>query len=171
MLGPWTPSPVALRADAIAWIDPVCRDESTNKGFETAIGALPLVVVDGRGDGVVTAIFASENRFAACRAMYDETGGAAFETDPVKPVLAAVGNEHLTVVELATRQSLRTDRTFVVGRVVDTAATVRVRLSNAVELDASIANRWFAAWWPGAAAATEISALDRQGKRLGSVLP
>ena len=156
--GPWRPPPVkpspAFAAAALAG----CRTIA-------AVGALPLAVLDARGAGFATLVFAATTDASAtavlCHASVGTDGTARADARPVIASTAAtppkggiLGLHDIEVVNADLQ------RTVLVGQVVEPVTSVEVNFDDATWKPAAKANGWYAIWWPGQEKALGVAASD-----------
>ena len=125
---PLTPSPVASRIDAAS-----------------PPPASQVAVVDARGLGRVTVVFADDARWSACLATIDGNVTVTAAGQPGDATAGSVGDKNAfgTVAGFD-------DETYV---------------------DGSHANGWYAMWWPGNVEAASVSSIDRGRVTIGSANP
>jgi hypothetical protein len=154
--GPWRRRPVIASPAVTAAAEAACR-------ALPAIGAVPLVVLDARGEGLLTLVFADGDSAAVCHAVA-AAGGDATADARVLPNLAGTPAPvegklgAFDVEEIATASGARQ---VVVGRVAD-VPEVGVSFDDATWGKASIGAGWYVAWWPKAALALTVASVDNR---------
>jgi hypothetical protein len=163
LLGPWQPAPVAPEPGLVAIVRDACladADPVAAFGLENQ----PTVLADARGDALVSLILADDQGAFVCRAtLSPDAAGAVVGDSPARldpAALAPLEDGRLRVIDHAGTRDAAGRRTAIVGRVGPRARSVRVSLDDGSDLEAATGDGWFAAWWPGAAAATAVSSAD-----------
>ena len=173
------PTAVANEASFGRWRPAPIRPSSARRGrrgggcrADALVGDAPLAVLDARGEGLFTLVFAGEAP-ALCRATMADpeaapavvvraiVDGAAPEAEPEH-----LGGRDLEPVDAETRP-----RNVLVGRVGDGVPEVSVNHDDATWTDASIGNGWYAVWWPLAKEAIAVAAVDRRNTVIDSYAP
>ena len=154
--GPWRPAPVKATPAFAAAALGACRTLAV-------VGTLPLAVLDARGAGLATLVFATAGGSAAvlCHASVDPAGTAKADARPVvastattPPKGGILGLHDIEVVNADLQ------RTVLVGQVVEPVTSVEVNFDDATWKPASKANGWYAIWWPGQEKALGVAASD-----------
>jgi hypothetical protein len=163
--GGWRPAPIQPSSAVAADVEASCRADSL-------VGDAPLAVLDARGEGLFTLVFAGEPP-AICRvAMTDP------DAQPVAVVRAVVDAgeqpaepEHLGAHDLEAVDAGSRPRNVLVGRVGDGVPEVSVNHDDATWTKAATANGWYAVWWPLAKEAIGVAAVDRRNTVVDSYAP
>jgi hypothetical protein len=144
---PWQPVPFDLDPVTLAAAVAACRDVM---GQGQALP--PLVVVDARGGNTAIVAYAQGGNTADCSVVRDGSGrftsmgGSAGMT---------MGEPPIGQREIRSRGMSSTSvpggiqATYVVGVAGPAIAAVEVVIPGGPRVRASLANGWFAAWWPG----------------------
>jgi hypothetical protein len=163
--GRWRPAPIQPSSDTAADVEAACRADDL-------VGAAPLAVLDSRGEGEFTLVFAGDSP-ALCRATMADP-----DADPVVVVRAVVDGaapeaepEHLGGHDLEAVDAATRPRNVLVGRVGDGVPAVSVNHDDATWTKASIGNGWYAVWWPLAKEAIGVAAVDRRNTVIDSYAP
>ena len=170
VIGKWRPAPISLGDPQIAVVSDACAAAAREQLGEPEAN-LPTALVDARGENVATAILADDERAMECRVRIDSAGGVTVDSvlrlapSAVAPV-ADVGIGLTRLVQVPDREG---DRMLVIGRVGPKAFGVKLGFDDDMEVFASSANGWYAAWWPGHARASAIVAVDNKSLVVGTV--
>jgi hypothetical protein len=163
--GRWRPAPIQPNAATAADVEAACRADAL-------VGTAPLAVLDSRGEGQFTLVFAGRAP-AICRASLDDP-----RATPVVVVRAIVDGadpeaepEHLGGHDLEAVDAGTRPRNVLVGRVGDDVPAVSVNHDDATWTKASIGNGWYAVWWPLAKEAIGVAAVDRRNTVIDSYAP
>ena len=163
-LGPWRRVP--YQADPSFGVPFVagCR------AAEAGIGSMPAKVVDVRGRGWITALFASDTAAFLCRTTVDDP------THPVEVRAVAVpgGSVVGDQIDLALWTGVRIAPetiTYAVGRVGPVPAEVIGGFVDQTFVFATHENGWWVAWWPPQAASDGFAAVDNSHLVLNNVKP
>ena len=163
--GRWRPAPIQPSSAVAADVEAACRADDL-------VGDAPLAVLDARGEGLFTLVFAGDAP-AVCRAAMPDP-----EADPSVIVRAVVDGaapdavpEHLGGHDLEAVDPATRPRNVLVGRVGDGVPAVSVNHDDATWTKASIANGWYAVWWPLAKTAIGVAAVDRRNTVIDSYAP
>jgi hypothetical protein len=161
LVGDWQSTPFALGAAQMAVISDACASTARNELGE-AEADLPTAVVDARGEGFATAILADHTRAIQCLARLDGVGAARIDSvERLAPSkVAAVADREIGLTSLLQYEDREGSRGFLLGRMGPNASEVKATLDNKSEVTASIANGWYAAWWPSPRRATAVHAVD-----------
>jgi hypothetical protein len=165
--GTWRPAPAPTTPDFRTAVEDACRTDDT-------VGDLPLRVLDARGLGLATLVFADDERAVLCRAAVDAPGGQATAT--VRPIAAADGAtapeaRTLGIHDLEVVDETSTPRIVAVGTVGDGVNHVAVNHDDATWTKGQMANGWYAVWWPLAKDALGIAAVDNRNIVIDSFAP
>jgi hypothetical protein len=144
---PWQPVPFDLDQATLAAAVAACRD---------VVGAgqvlPPLVVVDARGANTVIVAYGQGGNTADCSVVRDGSGrftsmgGSAGMTMGEPPIgRGEVKSRGMSGTSVAGG----IQATYVVGVAGPAVAAVDVLIPGGPRVRASLANGWFAAWWPG----------------------
>jgi hypothetical protein len=163
--GRWRPAPIRPSSAVATQLEAACR-------ADTLVGDAPLAVLDARGEGLFTLVFAGDAP-ALCRATMADP-----DATPVVVVRAIVDGatpaaepEHLGGRDLEPVDAETRPRNVLVGRVGDGVPEVSVNHDDATWTDASIGNGWYAVWWPIQKEAIAVAAVDRRNTVMDSYAP
>jgi hypothetical protein len=168
LLEPWQPEPLSVQDNVLDAIRFVCANPA-DTNVKAAIENLPLVLVDARGDSLVSVILADEFVAFECRLKLEMLGSTLTSTILQPPTrldptaIGAVEEGGLRVISHTRVDEETGSRTILIGRAGPAASRLVVGFSDQTEVEASLANGWFMAWWPGNDEPSEIVALDSQG--------
>ena len=144
--GDWRRSPVDPTPEYAAAAEEACRAES-------AVGDLPLVVLDARGEGRAILVFADEKAAVTCIADDDRSGTIAVDAHALPGFAKAKppAEAHLGFHELTTVEAGGSTYSAIVGQyeptgVKDVSANFD---ADAAWYTAASDNGWYAIWWPG----------------------
>jgi len=167
--GTWRPAPIVPTPALATSMEDACRADAT-------VGDLPLRVLDARGLGLATLVFAGDPRVGAvlCRAAADSPGSAvtvdvravAGSAGAVPPEDRKLGIHDLEVVDQATNP-----RVVLVGTIGDGTHSVEVNHDDATWTKARMTNGWYAVWWPLAKEAIGVAASDSKSIVIDSFAP
>ena len=163
---PWQPVPFPVPADLVAAAEAACRAQ----GPQDVPADAQLALVDARGEARLTLIFSTAGLGAWCDADFKADRGwfasASVGLDTTDPgpneadVSLTAGSTDMGI-EGAERQ-----RSAVLGRVGPGVAGVDI-IRKVGAIKATVANRWFVAWWPSGEERVQIQAKDANGLPLG----
>ncbi len=165
--GRWRPAPIRPSTAVAAAGEAACRTRDE-------VAALPLRVLDARGVGLLTMVFADDASAVLCRAEVAEDGSATAEARPVAGYGPKTGTPEegtLGIHDLEVLQSSSGARTVVVGQVGDGVHSVGVNFDDATWSTAAMAGGWYATWWPGTAKALGVAASDLRSVVMDSYAP
>lgn len=163
-IGPWRRVPYPSEASFGAPFVAGCR------AAEAAIGSMPAMVVDVRGRGWITVLFASDTAAFLCRTTVDDP------THPVevRPVTVPGGTVAGDQIDLALWTQVRIPPetiTYAVGRVGPDPAEVIGGFIDQTFVFATHENGWWVAWWPPQAASDGFAAVDHSHVVLDNAKP
>ena len=176
-LGDWRSGPITLDPTVQEAVVDACRmvpAPGFGDGERNGPGSLPVAVVDARGMGRVTVVFADGERWAACLATIDADGnvtvtGAGQSGDPVAE---PVGENEIAISTIDVLDDLDgAQRSLLIGRVGKNAFGTVAGFDDETYVDGSFANGWYTLWWPGNVEAAAVSAIDRARVSIGSANP
>ncbi len=163
--GSWRPAPILPNAATAADVEASCRADGI-------VGDAPLAVLDARGEGQFTLVFAGDAPVICRVSMAD------VEAAPVAVVRAVVDGaspdpepEHLGGHDLEAVDAGSRPRNVLVGRVGDGVPEVSVNHDDATWTKAATRNGWYAVWWPLAKTAIGVAAVDRRNTVIDSYAP
>ena len=165
--GRWRPAAIQTTPALAAAAEEACRADSP-------MDDMPLRVLDVRGLGLFTLVFADDAAAILCRVAIDESGSPV---DVVtRPVEGAAGAEPpaertLGVHDIELVDESTNPRWVAVGQVGDGVNTVEVNFDDATWSKASMANGWYATWWSGTAEALGVAAVDTRNIVITSYAP
>ena len=168
---PWQPQPMRPSAEIVAEADQVCRKDIP---FQPG---LPLLVVDARGEGRLQLFYGAGNvGTGECNGIFvgpDGTvkpggGGSSGGADAWQPIAGDALRVHS--IGWSGGDGAQEDERHVAGRAGALVARVQVHVAGHAEpVEATVANGWWAAWWPRGGACTRLVALDAAGAELSNV--
>jgi hypothetical protein len=168
IVGAWRPDSIDLEEGQIAIVSDACA-AAARALLGDAEADLPTALVDARGEGFATVILADEVSAIECLA---RTDGRTANVDGVfrlsQTAVAAVDETRVSVARLVREDDRDGGRTVALGRVGPVPFMVKLGFDDESEVFASSGNGWWAAWWPGAARASAIAAVDRRSLAIGS---
>lgn len=174
-LGAWRSGPVYLVPAVQEAVVSACRAGPVSGfGGGDGPGDLPVAVVDARGVGRVTVVFADDTRWSACLATIDADGNVVVTAagQPGDPAVGPVGDDEITIAAMDVLDDLEAgQRSVLIGRVGKNAFGTVSGFDDETYVDGSFANGWYTMWWPGNVEAASISAIDRGRVTIGSVNP
>jgi hypothetical protein len=165
---PWQAAPFLVDPTIVAAAERVCRDPDP--------GMLPdptmqLVLADTRGGNFAYLMFANGINDGECSVERQADGsfiarGGGGSMGGLRAALPANGLEFGGTGSQSGSGGPgqpEDTKSYTTGRVGAAIATVEVVLSDGSSLRATVANGWFAAWWPTAATANLVRGYDRSG--------
>lgn len=163
-LGPWRRVPFQADPAFGAPFAAACRSA------DASIGPMPVKVVDVRGRGWITVLFASDSAAFLCRTTVDDP------THPVEVRAVAVPSGPVSAdqIDLALWTQVRIPPetiTYAVGRVGPEPAEVIGGFVDQTFVFATHQNGWWVAWWPPQAASDGFAAVDHSHIVLNNVKP
>jgi len=165
VFGRWRRTPAHPTADMTVAAETACRDQPP-------VGDLPLVVTDARGDGELTLVFASAKAAAVCHATLARSGAATADARKVTRYPApAPASEKLGIHDLEVIDSTTGARSVLVGQVAEDVARVSAQFQDATWSHASMADGWYAMWWPGRDPALTVAAVNRRSIAVDGFAP
>jgi hypothetical protein len=161
-IGPWRRNPFKADPAFGAPFEAGCRSA------EPAIGAIPRVVLDVRGNGWITLLFADDANAFLCRATLDDPGHP-LEVRHIDVPTATLADNGIDLA-LWTQVDIPPDTyTFAVGRVGPVPADVIGGFVNETFVFATHTNGWWVAWWPPQPKCDGFSAVDGGHLVMGNV--
>jgi hypothetical protein len=165
--GQWRLAPIRPTSELATLVEDACRDDAL-------VGDLPLAVLDARGLGLFTLVFADGSSAALCRVAVDEVDRSVEVV--ARAVNGAAGAEAPAARELGIHDLELVDestslRRVAVGMVGDGVNTVEVSFDDETWGKASMNNGWWATWWSGTAEALAIAAVDSRNVVITSFAP
>jgi hypothetical protein len=165
-LGRWRPAPIAPSPGFAGAAEAACRATGS-------VGDLPLAVLDARGEGLATLVFATDQAAVLCRAAVDAAGSATATAREVRGIAGTTPPPTRTLgihdLEAITDDAIV--RTVVVGQVGDGVSHVSVNFGDATWSQATMANGWYATWWPSTKEALGVAAVDNRNVVIISYAP
>jgi hypothetical protein len=129
-------------------------------------------VLDARGEGEITVVFADQKAAAVCHAKVAEDGSATADARQVRgypdPAPAA---QELGVHDLETIEATTGSRTVLVGQVGADVARVAAQFDDATWSNATMAGGWYAMWWPGGNPVLTVAAVNRRSEAVDGFAP
>jgi hypothetical protein len=155
-LGPWRRVPIVPAPGMARTAEDACRALD-------GVGTLPLRLTDARGEGLLTLVFADEATTMVCEAAITDTGSATADAREVDGLAGAdaTADGHLGPHDLERQETGSGARIVLVGRVAD-VPEIGISFDDATWGKATLADGWYAAWWPQAAAALTVASVDRR---------
>jgi hypothetical protein len=170
-LGPWRRSPVALPDDLLSSAEFVCRNPD-DEVVRAALADMPVAVVDARGGGLASIIFADDHAAFECRVKLEMVGGALGATILVPPSWlapsSAPGEGAISIVSNGAIEDDAGARSVMIGRVGPGADRVVAGFDDATEVEAAQGGGWYTAWWPGLDRPGAVAAIDGRNVALAS---
>jgi hypothetical protein len=165
--GRWRPAPIRPTPELATLVEGACRDDAL-------VGDLPLAVLDARGLGLFTLVFADGSSAALCRVAVGEADRSVDVV--VRPVDGAAGAEapatrKLGIHDIELVDESTNPRWVAVGMVGGGVNTMEVNFDDATWSKASMANGWYATWWSGTAEALGVAAVDSRNIVITSFAP
>ncbi|HEX4897545.1 MAG TPA: hypothetical protein VFV53_04220 [Candidatus Limnocylindrales bacterium] len=171
--GPWRQHPVGATPDLSRRFEDGCR------ASEAGIGALPVAVVDLRGDELVTVVFGDATAGYVCWSPLDspeaplEVRALDVAPDPVDGIDAALYGplqigEATRVVLIGRVGPLSQPRQVLGGQV---PAEVVAQLGDEAFIWAAFDRGWYVMWWPGVDPTESVAAINGRHEVLASVTP
>ena len=142
-------------------------------GGQSSSGDAPLAVLDARGEGLFTLVFAGDAP-AVCRAAMADPDAAAGRRRPGDRRWRGARGGAGAPRRPRPGGRRRGDAgrgNVLVGRVGDGVPEVSVNHDDATWTKASIGNGWYAVWWPLAKEAIGVAAVDRRNTVIDSYAP
>jgi hypothetical protein len=176
-LGAWRSGPIALVPTVQEAVVEACRTAPVSgfaDGAGDGPGDLPVAVVDARGLGRVTIVFADDTRWSACLATIDADGNVTVTAagQPGDATAGPVGDDEITIAALEVLDDLdAAQRSLLIGRVGKNSFGTVAGFDDETYVDGPYANGWYAMWWPGNVEAAAVSSIDRGRVSIGSVNP
>src|SRR4051794_13613171 len=168
--GPWRPAPGTAVESLVDPVIAACR-AATVPSVDAAgatIGDLPVAVVDVRGGGRVSAVFADPAHAVVCQAPLD--GASAPVVGALRWQKAAApspGPKEITIKLLEVIDEATAPRSLLVGEVGSQAFAVKNTFADDSHIQASMGGGWYVMWWPGADVPTVVSAVDNRSIAIG----
>ena len=165
--GAWRRSPIGPTPEFAASAEAGCR-------AETAVGRLPLAVLDARGEGRATLVFDDAVAAVLCRVDVAEDGTVAAVAREVTraPQATPPPDRELGPYDLELVEGDAGSYTVLVGQVGGGVHEVAVNAdADAAWYTAAMDNGWYAIWWPGAAPALGVAASDSRRVVITSFAP
>ncbi len=166
-MGAWRRGPVVPSPALTAAAENACRAQD-------GVGTLPLAVLDARGEGRMVIVFADTDAAMLCHVGVTEDGTATADARPVAGFegAEAPGPGKLGLRDVEVVEGTSGAWTVVVGRVDEAANTVEVSFdADAAWSKTSMADGWYAIWWPGADRALAVASVDRRNTVIDSYAP
>jgi hypothetical protein len=166
VFGKWRRAPAYPTPKVRATAEAACREQDE-------VGDLPLKVLDARGEGEVTLVFADARTAVVCFATAKDETSATATARPVAgyPETKALDPEKLGIHDEEIVDAGARSRFIVVGRVGDKVHDVGASFDDWTWGKASMADGWYAIWWPGSQPALTIAASDSRSIAIDSYTP
>ena len=165
VFGQWRRAPAHPTPAITQAAESACREQA-------AVGALPLVVLDARGEGEVTVVFADPNAAAVCHAKVVQDGSATADARKVNGYPdPAPASQKLGVHDLEIIDATSGARTVLVGQVGPDVARVAAQFDDATWSNATMAGGWYAMWWPGREPALTVAAVNSRSEAVDGFAP
>jgi hypothetical protein len=163
--GLWRPAPLPVTPAFNAPLEAACREA------EPEIDTLPTAVVDARGQGLATLVFADNTRGFTCRVAL-EAGDAAPDVQAVDVPPDPVGEEGIDILRYDLERATPGDtRTLMVGRVGSRGRAVLASFDDESEVRAAVGGGWYAMWWPSSTEAATVAAVNNAMVVIGDAVP
>lgn len=166
VFGKWRRAPAYPTPQVKEQAESVCREQD-------AVGDLPLAVLDARGEGEVTVVFADDKAATVCFATLTADGGAEATARKVAgyPDEAPLDPEKLGVHDKEVVDAGAQSRYVVFGQVGDRVHDVGASFDDWTWGKASMAEGWYVIWWPGSQPALSVAASDSRSIAIDSYTP
>lgn len=159
---PWQAEPFAVAQELVTEAVTACRSSGLGLGRGEE-----LVVVDARGDGTLTLVFAGPNSISSCDleartvgAPLVANGGSTMEGG----LAPAPEPDELVSFGTSGFGGPNGPHSSVMGRAGVAIVSVRVATPRGLDLAASIGpGGWYSAWWPTDEMTVEIRGIDANG--------
>jgi hypothetical protein len=162
VFGRWRRAPVTPPPAIAAAAEAACRTQD-------GVGALPLRVLDNRGEGQLTLVFADAEAASLCHAAAADDGTVIADARAVDglahakpPAAGHLGAHDIEVIEAPSGA-----RVVIVGRVAD-VPQVGISFDDSTWGRATLADGWYAAWWPQASIPLSVASVDRRNVLIDS---
>ena len=163
-VGPWRRVP--FKADPAFGV----RYISGCTAAEPAIGATPAVVVDVRGRGWITVVFASDSKAFLCRTTVDDPSHPV-EVRAMTVPSGTLADDDIDLALWTTVQIGAETITYAAGRVGSVPVEVIGGFVDQTFVFATHADGWWVAWWPPQVASDGFAATDKGHVVLNNVKP
>jgi hypothetical protein len=164
LLGPYRPAPIPVSESLTATLGAACAG-ADGGGLGVDAAALPVAVVDARGESRAIVILADEHAAVLCAARIGRDGASAtIEAGPARlapDAVAPIDDDGLTITG-HTDSGAPDHTTLLYGRVGRAASKVIAGFDDEAEVVASMSNGWYATWWRTTRSAATVAAVDRQ---------
>ena len=171
LLGPWRRRSVPLPDDLLSSATFVCKNPD-DEVVRAALADMPVAVVDARGNGLASIIFADDHAAFECRVKLEMVGSALGATILEPPSWLAPSDAPADgAISIVSNGSVDDDagsRSVLIGRVGPGAARVVAGFDDATEVEAAQGNGWYTAWWPGLDRPGAVAAVDSRSVATGS---
>ena len=167
---PWQSRPMRPSDEILAAADEACRKDAQFKA------GLPLVLVDARGEGRLQLFYgAPTGESGECDGIFvgldgsvrpggASSSGAGGPWPPIAPDGLAI------MTSGGSSGGLGGDEQHVAGRAGPAIERVQLTVAGIADpIEATMANGWWSAWWPGGPGCTRIDAFGADGSVLASV--
>jgi hypothetical protein len=156
VFGRWRRAPVTPSRAVAHAAETACRAQD-------GVGQLPMRVLDARGEGLLTLIFADDATTLACHAAVADDGTVIADVRAVEGLADAQppAEGHLGAHDMEIINGPSGARVVIVGRVAD-VPEVGISFDDSTWGKATIADGWYAAWWPQASVALSVASVDRR---------
>jgi len=167
---PWQSRPMRPSDEILAAADEACRKDAQFKA------GLPLVLVDARGEGRLQLFYgAPTGESGECHGIFvgldgsvrpggASSSGAGGPWPPIAPDGLAI------MTSGGSSGGLGGDEQHVAGRAGPAIERVQLTVAGIADpIEATMANGWWSAWWPGGPGCTGIVAMGADGSVLSSV--
>lgn len=134
----------------------------------------PLTVLDTRGEGLAVLVFADGASAAVCRATVDHGGAVAAVAREIAGASGAKapGTGTLGIHDLEVVQQGASARSILVGQVGGGVHSVAANFdADAAWFTASMADGWYAIWWPGTGRPLGVASSDIRSVVIDSCAP
>ena len=175
-LADWTPTPTTAATGQILGAEASCQTAGLPSGTDSSAPSL----VDIRGPYTML-VYADNSASGLCLAGVRANGpppvgglshGTAAETD-LTPVAAdsVLPGENGAFVTLTGNSSPAISLQWIAGRAGMDVSGVTIVMADGMDVQATVSNGWFAAWWPGAQSAQTAEITTSAGTTSQALVP
>ena len=168
--GPWRRTPMQVGADIEDPSTTACR--AALRSAAAGADALETVLIDARGENLLTLVLADESRAAVCRVRLADRVPTVLGTFAIEKPAAKLGETEITVAHFALlddRDAGDRSRSLIVGQIGPEPKKATAGFDNETYVFATKSPGWYALWWPGRDRAATIAAQDGRNLVIGSV--
>lgn len=156
LFGRWRRAPVTPSPAIAGAAEAACRTQD-------GVGTLPLRVLDARGEGQLTLVFADDAATMVCHGVAADDRTVTADARAIEGLANAEppAEGHLGAHDIEVVEAPSGARVVVVGRVAD-VPEVGISFDDATWGEATIADGWYVAWWPQVSLALSVASVDRR---------